>query len=193
MTFKLAPVDVCVKINDRRDPFSSFKRWAMGSPYDHVFVNLGGMALLVGPTLYTLPMLFESDGNGVIIDPLARRYGQMVAVMRLKAEFDRRRILYIIEEAIKLAQDPQAQYDYRCIAEYVLPRLLCQKLGLPVPLKYHRDRMMICSEAAFEIFYRAKLVDILRANCVPPMPEDFVTDSPLLEEVHRGILTADWV
>ncbi len=90
MTVKLEPVDVCVNINDRRDPASSLKRWAMGSPYDHVFVNLGPMSLLVGPTIYTLPMLFESDGNGVIIEPLVRRYGQMVAVMRLKAEFDRK-------------------------------------------------------------------------------------------------------
>ncbi len=185
MTFKLEPVDVCVNINDRRDPASSLKRWAMGSPYDHVFVNLGPMSLLVGPTIYTLPMLFESDGNGVIIEPLARRYGQMVAVMRLKAEFDRRRILYIIDEAVKLAQDPQAQY--------VLLRLLFQKLGLSVPLEYHRDQMMICSEAAFEIFYRAGLDFILRANCVPPMPGDFVSDSPLLEEVYRGILSSDWV
>lgn len=197
MNFKLEPVDVCVNINGRRDPFSSFKRWAMGSPYDHVFVNLGPMVLGV-PTVpgavqvaWQIPMLFESNGNGVIIEPLARRYGQMVAVMRLISEFDRRRIPVVIQEAVKLAQDPQAQYDYRCITEYVLPRLLCQKLGLPIPLKYHRDRMMICSEASFEIFYRAKLVDILRANCVPPMPGDFVTDSPLLEEVHRGILTAD--
>jgi len=193
MAFKLEPVDVCVNINDRRDPLSSFKRWAMGSPYDHVFVNLGPVTLLLAQTFYLVPMLFESNGNGVIIEPLARRYGQLVAVMRLKAEFDRQRIPRVIEEGIKLAQDPQAQYDYRCIREYVLPRLLCQKLSLPIPLKYHRDRIMICSEAAWEIFYRAKLVDILRANCVPPMPGDFITDSPLLEEVHRGILAEDWV
>jgi len=193
MSFKLEAVDVCVNINNRQDPLSSFKRWAMGSPYEHVFVNLGPMTLLLATTLYVVPMLFESDGNGVIIEPLARRYRQMVVVMRLKSEYDRRRRWQVIEEAIKLAQDPQAQYDYRCISQYVLPRLLCQKLGLPIPLKYHRDRMMICSEAAFEVFYRAKVVDILRANCVPPMPGDFVTDSPLLEEVHRGILTEDWV
>ncbi len=191
--FRLSPCDVLVNINDRGDPISSFKRWAMESPYEHIFVNLGPMALLVGTSTYSVPMLFESDGNGVIIEPLARRYGQLAVVLRLKSESDRRRIPYVIEEAVKLAQDPQAQYDYRCIVEYVLPRLLCQRLGLPIPLKYHRNSMMICSEAAFEIFYRAGLVDILRANCVPPMPGDFVTDSPLLEKVWAGRLSEEIV
>ncbi len=197
--FRLSPCDVLVNINDRRDPVSSFKRWAMESPYEHIFVNLGLIGLYpahvpsLSSVVYRIPMLFESDGNGVIIEPLARRYGQLAVVLRLKSEFDRRRIPCVIEEAVKLAQDPQAQYDYRCIVEYVLPRLLCQRLGLPIPLKYHRDQLMICSEAVFEIFYRAKLVDILRSNCVPPMPGDFVTNSPLLEKVWAGRLSEEIV
>lgn len=193
MDFKLQNCDVLVNINDRRDPFSSFKRWAMGNPYEHVFIYLGRMKLDLGQVAWRIPMLFESDGDGAVIESLVTRYGQKVVVMRLKSEFDAKRIDEVVEQAVKLAYDTKADYDYRCITRFVLPRLICQKLGLPVPLKYHRDRMMICSEAVFEIFYRAKLVDILRAYCVPPMPGDFVTDSLLLEEVHRGILAGDWV
>lgn len=193
MDFKLQNCDVLVNINDRRDPYSSFKRWVMGNPYEHVFIYLGRMKLDLGQVAWRIPMLFESDGDGVVIESLVTRYGQKVVVMRLKSEFDAKRIDDVIEQAVKLAYDAKAEYDYRCITRFVLPRLICQKLGLPIPLAWHRDRRQICSEAVFEIFYRAKLVDILRPGCVPPMPGDFVTDSLLLEEVHRGILTAEWV
>ncbi|GAJ10230.1 unnamed protein product, partial [marine sediment metagenome] len=87
----------------------------------------------------------------------------------------------------------QAYYDYMCLVKYILPRLICEKLGLPMPLKYHRDPWHVCSEAIFEVFYRAKLVNILRPYCVPPLPGDFVTDSLLLEEVNRGKLSPEWV
>jgi len=74
---------------------------------------------------------------------------------------------------------------------YILPRLICEKLGLPVPLKWHRDPSHVCSEAVYEVFYRAHMVDILPRTPVP-MPGDFVT-SLLLEEVHRGKLSEEWV
>ncbi|GAH83609.1 unnamed protein product, partial [marine sediment metagenome] len=71
---------------------------------------------------------------------------------------------------------------------FVLPRLICEKLGLPMPLSWHRDDRQICSEAVYEVFHRAELVDILLSYCTPPLPGDFVTDSVLLEEVWRGTL-----
>ena len=38
-TFKLQPVDILVNVNDRNDPFSTIKRWAVG-PYEHVFKSI---------------------------------------------------------------------------------------------------------------------------------------------------------
>ncbi|GAJ16420.1 unnamed protein product, partial [marine sediment metagenome] len=40
-----------------------------------------------------------------------------------------------LEEAIKLASDPQSYYDYLCIVKFAIPRLIFEKLGLPMPLK----------------------------------------------------------
>ena len=194
MGFKLQSVDVCVNVNNRNDPFSRVKRWAIG-PCDHVFMYMGRLGLLReghSSEIWNVPMLFESNGRGAVFQSLSNRYGQEVVVMRLKSEHDRKRIPRVLDEAIKLASDPQSYYDYFAIARWVLPRILREKLHLPIPIAWHRDARQICSEACYEVFFRAQLVDILRANCVPPMPGDFVTDSPLLEEVHRGVLTDDW-
>ena len=192
---KLEPADVLVNINDRGDPYSRIKRWAVG-PYEHVFMYMGKVGLYVNRRqrrILRIPMLFESNGRGAVIQALSNRYGQKVVVLRLISEHDRRRIGRVLEEAVKLASDPQSHYDYLCIVEYILPRLICEKLGLPMPLKYHRDPFMVCSEAVFEVFYRVGLVDILPAYCAPPLPSDFVTDSSLLEEVWRGKLSEDIV
>ena len=195
--FKLNPGDILVNVNDRHDLLSTIKRWAAG-PYEHVFIYMGKVGLFINRRqrrIIRIPMLFESDGDGAIIESLSSRYGQEVTVLRLISEFDRRRIPRVLEEAIKLADDPQSHYDYLCIVKYVLPRLILEKLGLPVwvlshlPLAWQRDRRQICSEAVFEIFDRAKLVDILPLYCRPPMPGDFVTDSLLLEEVWAGVLS----
>ena len=119
---------------------------------------------------------------------LASRYGEKVAVMRLKAEHYRRRIPRVLIEAIELASSFQSYYDYLGIVRWVLPRIICEKLGLPMPLSWHRDERQICSEAVFEVFYRARLVDILPSWRVP-LPGDFVTDSPLLQELWVGELS----
>jgi len=140
-----------------------------------------------------VPMLFESAGRGVVLQSLSNRYGQKVVVMRLKSEHDRKRIPYVQDEAIELASDPRSYYDYLCIIRFVLPRIIFEKLGLPMPLKWHRDDRQICSEAVYEVFHRAKLVDILSPYCTPPLPGDFVTDSVLLEQKWLGILSEDLV
>ena len=172
----------------------------MTSPYEHVFMYLGQVGILINRRqrrIIRVPMLFESDGDGVILESLSSRYGQEVVVLRLKSEYDRRRIPRVLEEAIKLADDLQAHYDYMCLVKYVLPRLICEKLGLPtwvlhhLPLAWQRDARQICSEAIHEVFCRAKLVNILLPYCIPPMPGDFVTDSILLEEVWRGTLSEE--
>lgn len=195
-SFYLQPGDILISINDRNDPFSRIKRWAISNPYEHVFMYLGQVGILVNRQqrrILRFPMLFESNGRGVVIQSLSNRYGQKVVVMRLIAEHDKRRIPRVLEEAIKLASDSRSFYDYFGIVKFVLPRLIFGKLGLPMPLKYHRDPLMICSEAVMEIFIRARLVDILLPFCTPPLPGDFVTDSLLLEEISAGRLSEELV
>lgn len=199
-SFEIQPGDILVNVNQRKDLISTIKRWAAG-PYEHVFMYMGKVRIIVTrqEQLIRIPMLFESDGDGVILESLSSRYGQEVVVLRLKSEFDRKRIPRVLKEAIKLADDPQARYDYLCIVKYVLPRLICEKLGLPtwvlqhLPLAWQRDARQICSEAVFEVFHRAGLVDILFPYCTPPMPGDFVTDSLGLEEVWAGRLSEELV
>ncbi|MBA7574433.1 hypothetical protein ES708_16239 [subsurface metagenome] len=192
--FRLEPVDILVNVNARSGPCSVVKRWAQG-PYEHVFIYMGRLAVErsghVSAYGRAVPMLFESNGRGVVLQSLSNRYGEEVVVMRLKSEHDRKRVPCVLDEAIKLASDPQAHYDYLCIVKYILPRLICEKLGLPMPLKYQRNPAMVCSEACAEIFWRAGLVDILLAYCVPPLPGDFVTDSLLLEKVWAGSLSEE--
>ncbi len=194
--FKLEPVDTLVNVDRGNNPISVKKRWAMGSPYSHVFLYMGKLAylrgLFPGPYLPSVPMLFESNGRGAVLRNLSNRYGQEVVVMRLRSEQDKERITYVLDEAIKLASDPQAYYDYLCIVRFILPRLIMEKLGLPVPLKWQRNPWHICSEAVFEVFYRAKLAKILPHNIVP-LPGDFVTDSPLLWKAWSGTLSENIV
>lgn len=192
MTFRLKPADILVNINSGTDLWSVIRRWAMGSPYTHCFLYMG--VLRLGATRYRacagrMPMLFESYGRGVSLRMLSERYGQEVVVLQLNSKY-RRRISEVLREAIKLASDPQAYYDYQCIATHVIPWLILQKLHIPVPLKYQRNSMMICSEACAEVFWRTG-IDVVPEDVVP-LPGDFA-ESPALELVHEGILSEDWV
>ena len=189
--FKFLAGDILVTINEGKSLFDYIKRWALSSPYSHVFLYMGEMRIAVNGILLSHPMLFESSGRGVVLQSLSNRYSQKVVVLRLKSEHDRRRIPFILEEAIKLASDSKSFYDYLCIVRFAIPRLICQKLGIPMPLTWHRDEFQICSEAVFEVLYRAKLVDILPESVVP-LPGDFVT-SLLLDEVWRGKLSEELV
>ncbi|MBA7560649.1 hypothetical protein ES708_02278 [subsurface metagenome] len=193
--FKLEPADVLVQVITGNSPYNVIKRSALGNPYEHVFMYMGRLGLsregYSSSYLLNVPMLFESAGRGVVLQSLSNRYGEEVVVMRLMSEHDR--IGRVLEEAVKLASDPRAHYDYLCIVKYILPRLICEKLGLPMPLRWHRDPWHVCSEAIFEVFYRAGLEDILFGGYAPPLPGDFVSDSLLLKEVWRGKLSEDVV
>jgi len=190
--FHLEPADILVQVNNRTDPFSKVKRWLSG-PYEHVFLYLGAIdfAPFDIPPLRA-PMLFESYGRGVCLRSLSERYGQEVVVMRLKSEADRKRIPRVLEEAIKLASDPQSYYDYFAIVRFAIPRLICEKLGIPMPLKYHRDPWHICSEAVNEVFIRGGIPDLLYLEGVP-LPGDFVTDSLLVKKGWAGSLSEELV
>jgi len=191
--FKLESADILVTVNDRQDPFSVAKRWCVG-PYNHVFMYLGEVGILVSRRQHRIlrfPMLFESNGRGVVIQSLPNRYGQKVVVMRLKSEHDRRRIPVILQEAIKLASDAKSYYDYYAIVRWVLPRILREKFHLPIPMAWQRDAYQICSEAVTEVLLRSSLIPFPYWDV--PLPGDFVTSSPLLEEVGRITLSADVV
>jgi len=188
--FKLEPGDILVQVNRRNDPFSRVKRWVAG-PYEHVFVYLGAIdfAPLNKPPL-RVPILFESYGRGVCLRSLSERYGQQVVVLRLISE--QGKIPRVLEEAIKLASSPQSYYDYLCIVRFAIPRLICEKLGVPMSLKYHRNPWHICSEAVNEVFIQGGIPDLLYLEDVP-LPGDFVTDSLLLKKVWAGILSEELV
>jgi hypothetical protein len=193
--FKLQPCDVLVNVNDRNDCFSRIKRWGIG-PYDHVFLYLGQVGLYAyhkQPRLLRVPMIFESNGRGVCLRQLSERYGEKVVVMRLISEHDRRRIPYVLRAAVELASDERSRYDYICIPLHIIPRILNEKFGMLVPVKYHHNEQHVCSEAVHVVFIRGRLPDILGPLCLPPLPGDFVVDSSLLEEVQRGELCPEWV
>ena len=203
--FRLTAGDILVNINLGNDPLSIITRWAVGL-YNHVFMYLGKLKFVschyplvdkvaiwrVGLTEPT-PMLFESSGRGVVVQSLSNHYGEDVVVMRLKPEYWHS-IDNVITEAVRLASDPQAYYDYYCVMKFVLPRIIWEKLHLPLewmPVTWHRDRRQICSEAVLEVFLRAG-VPILPDDVVP-LPGDFVTDSGLLEQVWCGKLSEEWL
>ena len=190
--FKLQPIDILVNTNHGDDPWSVIKRWGVG-PYSHVFLYLGEVGIFTDKRMGRImrfPMLFESNGRGAVIQSLSTRYGQEVVVMRLRSVYYRRRTPSVLREAIALASDPQAYYDYLCIVRFVLPRIFCEKLHLPIPLSWQRDAKQICSEAVLEIFLRARIPILL--PYIVPLPGDFV-DSLILEEVHCGKLSPEWV
>jgi len=188
--FKLKAGDFLVNVNRGKDPWAMLRRWASG-PYSHIFMYLGKLSLANNwsYSLWPLPMLFESSGRGVVLQSLSNRYGQEVVVMRPRAE--ETQIKRILFEAINLASEQKAYYDYLCIIKHVLPRLLLEKLGLPIPLAWQRDSRQICSEACLEICLMADF-PLLPADIVP-LPGDFVTNSSLLDKVHSGVLCMEWL
>ena len=138
MDFKLQSGDTLVEVNEKGDPFNRVKRWALGSPYDHVFLYLGYLRYRTFSEKF--PLLFESEGRGVGIKGLSYRYGHRVLVLRLDVENledvcrELHRVELLLDEAVRMAADTQAYYDYLCIARNILPRLLYEKLGIPVQL-----------------------------------------------------------
>lgn len=183
MSFVLQPADVLIQISTGNSPPAIIKRWGLGSPYEHCFLYMGRLSFEGSPEP-GIPMIFESAGRGVVLQSANRRYGQRVLVMRVKKIYQFF-ILSILKQAVLLASDPQAYYDYFCIIRWVLPRLLLEKLSLPMPVDWQRNPWHICSEALYEVFYRVGL-EALPSDQVP-MPGDFVK-SPLLYPVWEGVL-----
>jgi len=190
----MQPGDVVVTIISGNSLWDKIRRACVGK-YSHCFLYMGVMRL--GATKYRacagkIPMIFESTGCGVCLRLLSERYGQEVLVMRLSKY--RRRIPRLLREAIKLASDEKSYYDYFCIAKYIIPRIIWEKLHLPLdkmPLSWHRDPRQICSEALLEIHLRA-MIPVLPDDILP-LPGDFVTDSDLLKKEECGKLSEEWI
>lgn len=190
--FKLEPGDILVTVNNRHDPISVIKRWALGSAFDHIFMYLGEVRIITSPEQHQtlrFPLLFESNGRGVVLQSLSNRYSQEIVVMRLKEGY-RQGIPKVLKKAVKLASESQSYYDYLCIVRFAIPRLICEKLRVPMPLKYQRNPWQICSEACAEVFWRVKLEVLPRG--IVPLPGDFV-DSPLLWTAWTGVLSEELV
>ena len=164
---KLEPADVLVDVNTSKGLFSRIVRWFLGDPFTHVRMFYGRRL----PNSLGEPVFYESLNRGVMFTKARGFLGKKVVVMRLRPEFQRY-IPAIIEKAWGIATDPQSAYDYWSIPSFLIPRLIFEKLGLPLPLKYQRNPFMVCSEAVAEVFWRAGL------NVVPqdvePLPGDFV-------------------
>lgn len=191
---ELLPGDILVQVNNGKGPFDVIKRWAMGCPYEHVFLYLSSFHL----RRRCVELLCESSGRGVAVQQLSNRYEREVVVMRsrqylsLPTEIYSRLINKVISEAIKLASEPKAYYDYYCIVRFVLPRLLVEKvpfLAPFIPVRWQRNQVHVCSEAIWEIYHRAGYT--LMPGDMVPMPGDFVDHAPELYEVGRGWLGVD--
>lgn len=186
---KIKAGDVLVNINDKRDPLSVIMRLVAG-PYSHALLYIGPAEYIQAPRV-CIPQTVESNGRGVTIRSLAERYGELVAVARLKTTYQNL-VPKMVEEAVKLASDFQAYYDFMAIGRWVLPRLIAKKLKLPIPLSWHRDRFQVCSEAVYEIFCRAGLGEVLSEKIIP-MPEDFLLCSPILDHIGDVVLSQEFV
>jgi len=203
---KLQACDIILFRNDKNDPVSRFSRWAIG-PYSHVAMYLGKFyelfcklfgadpALCRADQTFTIPLVYESRGRGVMIASLLPQAGVPVAVMRpvlppikVGQEWESPES-QLIKVAFEIAADEKSLYDYSCIVYSCVPRVLKEKFPwLPLPVKYHRDIFMICSEAVAEVFWRNE-VEVVPKDVVP-LPGDFAL-SPFLQYVGEGKLMED--
>lgn len=180
--------DILVPVNDKRDPYHVFKGWLLG-PYDHVAIYLGHLGNESYPAIF--PSVFESIGRGVMIRDL-RSWGDGVHVVVLRipliARLDEGLDRDIMAEAVRLASMTSAFYDYPAVIRWAIPRLILQKLHIPIPHTWRRDGRYICSEAVDQVLEAAGL-DVLPDTEIP-LPGDFV-ESPLLYRAGEGFLTID--
>ena len=183
---KLEPSDVLVDVNTSKDLFHRIKRWLLGTPFTHVRLFYGRKL----PHSLGEPVFYESRDRGVMFTRARDFLGQRMVVMRLRPDYAGFKPI-IHKAAWEIATDPQSAYDYWSIPGFLIPRLIFEKLGLPLPLKYQRNPYMVCSEAVAEAFWRAGLNVVSQE--VEPLPGDFVAGSWLLVQVWQGKLSEEVV
>lgn len=183
----LDSLDILVTVNTKQDLFSKFKRWLMG-PYDHVGVYLGPMGTSEAPELF--PAVFESVGRGILIRDMRSWQGTTVVQMQLSASDLAEHERDILIGAVDMASKYGAHYDYPAIIRWAIPRIIMQKLKIPIPQTWKRDGRHICSEAAYSLFYDNGISFFTDTQI--PMPEDFVK-SPELFQNDTGIIKFDGI
>lgn len=174
------PGDILVHLHTNPYLFGAIEEWGLGSPFTHV-----SMVWHKNPYL-----LYESCGRGVGLVSPSRREHEDVVVLRLKRLY-RDLIPVVLHNALVIASDPGSKYDHRGVMAFIVPRLICTKLGLPQLVPYVRDRALVCSEAITECFWRKPGAPYfpwyIPLKILPwsriPLPADFLT-SPLLEVAY---------
>ena len=193
---KLQTCDILLFINDKNDPISRLSRWAIG-PYCHVAMYLGKFPFSPGDETFNMPLVYESRGRGVYIASMLPQTGMPAAVLRPVVLRKVGVELYcrildltpLIETAFQIAADEKHFYDYVSIVHSILPRVIAEKLPwLPLPLIYHRDIFMICSEAVAEVFWRND-VEVIPQDVIP-LPGDFF-EGQGLQYIGKGKLMED--
>jgi len=175
---KLETCDIILWKNIKSDPISGLSRWAIG-PWGHVAMYLGKFR--------THPMVYESRARGVNITSLLPQTGATVAVMRPWIRIPQSDMVWT---AFEIAADEKSFFDYFAVVHSVLPRVLIEKLHLPLPPIYHRDIFMVCSEAVAEVWWRNG-IEVVSKNVIP-LPTDF-RSSYFLICVGEGKLMEDIV
>lgn len=176
--FKLEEADLLLCVNDRTDLFSRIKRKAIGR-YEHISMYVGNF--------HDIPMLYESDGRGVVIQNIAHQTGRRVVVMRPQIKWRDKHS--VVATAIYIASQDKSYYDYLAIVHTALPRIIKEKFPfIPIPSHYCRDDTMICSEACAEPFWRQNI--LILPETIIPLPSDFFV-SPVLKYAYEGKLLQD--
>jgi hypothetical protein len=93
----------------------------------------------------------------------------------------------VVTNALDIVTDIKSFYDYYAIGGLTLI-LLAKKLHLPLPIKYHRDELMICSEAVAEAFWRSGIEIVPPDNM--PLPVDFLKSGKI---VLDGVFDSTWI
>lgn len=164
--------------------------WALGNPSTHVFMYLGRESLDLGFTVVPAgPVIYESDGRGVLIRPIVHYVGTSVKVVRPQIPDDIRKAVII--KARDIAYDTASFYDYTEIVD-IAWHLLERKLHRYYILKQHLSKWMICSEAVARPFWDAGFTPVMPGR--EPLPNDFLTQpASVLAPVVDGPFDMAWV
>lgn len=194
---ELKPLDILVNVNSKNDLWSRIKRWAVGE-YSHVFMYLGKInfineksntkKILSSYWFKDAPIIYESNRKGVCIRHIMSRVDEEVVIMRLKPEYyTKETVEKVITEAVKIFTSEATRYDYRSVFTQIIPRVIIEKLHLPIPKKWNIDAKQICSEAVLETF-RTTNIHVLKNNIGIPLPSDYVLNTDSLYKIYKGKL-----
>ena len=176
---KLEPCDVLVFKVEGDSLLANLERIFVGG-WSHVSMYLG--------EAFGDHLIFESNLRGASLVNLESERGRLVKVMRPQITPAQKQL--VIANAINLASDERAAYDYPVIIMSCIPRVLKTLLPcLPIPVKYCRDIIVMCAEGVAECYWRAWIL-ILPTSRVP-LPPDFAKPSEVLEVVGEGRLMED--